>query len=454
MIWPNRGAGYAAVLGQRYVLRTFGAALVGRLSYGIVSVALVVALSQATGSYAWAGVAMACFGAGASFLAPARARLIDRHGPARVLPVLALSYGAVLGVLVVAAWGPGTPRPVLLALTLAAGACSPPLGPVMRVLWSDLLPDAGLRQRAFALDTVVEELLYVVGPVIAGAFIAAGVPALGVAASAVLVVAGTTALCASPAVRDRKPRGAARTGDGASTALDAGPDHRDGPDAAAAGPAGRAVAGGSREAEAPDRPEEPREPQEPGGPAGWLPPAVAAGALGVSLGALELLVVAFARDRHDLPAVAWIQAALSVGSAFGGFVYGARTWRTPALRRLALLAAAVSLPLVLSGLATNVYVLAAAAGCAGLFVAPALSTAYLVADERATDETRTRAGTWVNSAFNAGSAAGTTAAGLLLGPLPLWLCLAATALPTLAAAPAVLARRGAAVVGRDAEATG
>ncbi|MGW5349549.1 MFS transporter [Streptomyces sp. NPDC004031] len=389
---PARPA-YSAVLRRPHVLRTFGPALLGRLSYGTVFVPLAVALTRTTGSYAWAGAAVACFGLGASALAPLRARLIDRRGPRRVLPLLAAAYGAVLLALTAATWSPGTPRPLLVALTLAAGVCSPPLGPVMRTLWSALVPDPGLRQRAFALDTVAEEVLYVVGPLLAGVVIAAGNPAAGVGASAVLVVAGTLAMCASPAMRDAVPPVKAPPGAPAA---------------------------------------EPSPP--PRGRPAWLVPAAVAGALGVSLGAQELLVVAFARGHHDLAAVAWIQAAVSAGSVLGGTAYGARDWRTPARRRLALLAAALPVPLALAGLAHGVYVLAAVLGCTGAFVAPALSTAYLLADEEAAEDARTRAGTWVNSAFNAGHTVGTAATGVALGALPLWLCFVAAAVPTLLSA--------------------
>ncbi|WP_328915417.1 MULTISPECIES: MFS transporter [unclassified Streptomyces] len=377
------------MLRQPHVPRTFGAALVGRFSYGLIFLSLVVALSRATGSYAWAGTALACFGLSTSFLAPLRARLIDRRGPRRVLPVMAVAYAVLLAALTVATWGPGTPVWALVALTLSAGACAPPLGPVMRALWSDLMPDREMRQRAFSLDTVAEELLYVVGPLVAGLFIAFGNPALGVGVSALLALAGSLALAYAPITR------------------------RDRSDREAAGPA------------------EPG-PGAPVGATGPFAPAVVAGGVGVSLGALDLLVVAFAERHHHIAAVAWIQAALSVGSAVGGLAYGARAWRLTSRQRLPLLAVALSVSLGAAGLAPGIFPLAVAVGCAGLFVAPTLSTAYMAADECATPETRVRAGTWVNSAFNAGSSGGTTAAGLALGRFPLWLCFVAAALPTLA----------------------
>ncbi|QKW06638.1 MFS transporter [Streptomyces sp. NA04227] len=403
----HKAPSYSAVLRQPDVPRIFLAALTGRFSYGIVFVALTVALSRATGSYAWAGLSMAAFGLTASALGPLRARWIDRRGPRRVLPVLAVAYAAVLVALTAATWSPGVPPSALLALALLAGACAPPLGPVMRALWSALLPDPQLRQRAFSLDTVVEELLYVAGPLVAGLCITFGNPAFGVGISAVLVLVGSLAMAASPVLSKAAAPGSARD-----------PDADGGEEQAAEDAAARASLRRK----------------------GWLVPAAVAGGLGASTGAMGLLVVAFAHSRHHVEAVAWIQAAIAVGSATGGMLYGARTWRLSSAQRLPLLAIALAVVLGTAGLAPNLIVLAVAAGCTGIFIAPVLSTAYLYADECATPETRTQVGTWVNSAFNAGYAVGTAGAGLLLGGCPLWLCFVAAALPTLATA--VLALTG------------
>ena len=70
-----------------------------------------------------------------------------------------------------------------------------------------------------------------------------------------------------------------------------------------------------------------------------------------------------------------------------------------------------------------------AVGFAGLFLSPALATAYLVADERAGPGQRTKAGAWVNTAVNAGVSIGSAAAGLLVSHLPLEACFALVSLP-------------------------
>lgn len=384
--------GYAAVLRSPLAARTFLPALAGRLSYGIVFVCLAVALTRATGSYAWAGGALAGLGLAVAALAPARARLIDRYGARPVLPVMACTYATLLSALAAAA-SRSADRGLLLGLAVATGMCAPPLGPTMRALWNGLVPDAGLRQQAYSLDTVAEELLYVCGPLLAGVCIAVGHPAAGVVGSAVLVVGGTVGMVSSPAV-------------GAQPDVPAD-------DAAARG--GRRRLG-----------------------AGLVLPVLSAGSVGASLGALSLLVVAFASQHQRLTVVAWAEAGLAVGSVVGGLAYGARVWRAPLRVRLPLLVVGLGATQAAAGFAPAPLVLVFAVAAVGVWVAPTLTTAYLAADDAAPEGARTRAGTWVNSAFNAGSAAGTAAIGLAVDHWPLTACFpAAAAIPFLTGALAL-----------------
>lgn len=362
-------ASYRAVLRAPGALRTFGAALTGRLSYGVVFLALVVALTKATASYPVAGFCLALFAATLTVLAPVRAALIDRYGIRRALTPLAAVYATCLAALAAATYSAAA-VPLLAALCALAGAMAPPLGPTMRGLWSRLFDDERLRQRAFSLDTVAEELLLVGGPLLAGVFIALGVPSVGVAVSAVLVLGGTVAFVTSPVAGEPIRRAPAVT------------------------------RGRRREL------------------AGVLAPAAACAGAGFSLGTLNLLVVAVATQRGQPAAVAWIEAALATGSALGGLAYGAVSWRLSSRARLVVLGCVLGALLGLAGLSPSLVVLGAVVFAAGVFVAPTLTTAYLLADQRVGAAHRTQAGTWVNTAFNAGSTAGTAAAGVLATALP------------------------------------
>ncbi|MFJ9690673.1 MFS transporter [Kitasatospora sp. NPDC101183] len=388
---------YAAVLRTPHASRTFGAALVGRLSYGMVSLALVLAVKDAAGSYAVAGGVMAVFGLTSVFLSPARAALVDRYGPRRVLPPMAAGYAVALGALAVATARPGVPGAVLGVLAGVAGAGTPPLGPVMRAMWGELLPERGLLARAYSLDAVAEEVLFVAGPLLVGGLVKVAAPSVAVGVSAGLVLVGALALAASPVARGWSGAGrAAASEDGSSGAVVLR--------------------------------------------VRWAV-AVAAG-VGVALGALDLLAIAFADEQGAAQVVPWVLAALSAGSAVGGLAYGAVTWRATNRRRLAWLAIGLGAVLAATGLAPRPWLLVLGAALAGVFVAPAVTTAYLAADESAGPGARTRAGAWVNTALNAGSAAATAGAGLLIGRVPLPLCFALAAVPVLLAGAAAYVARG------------
>ncbi|MEV7124422.1 MFS transporter [Streptomyces sp. NPDC093260] len=380
---------YLAVLRLPGAGRTFGAALAARFAYGIVFLALVLTAERATGSYAVAGGVLAVFGLTSSLLAPYRARLIDRHGVHRALLPMAAACAALLALIALVGRQPGGPDAALWALGAAAGACAPPLGPFMRTLWRELVgDDERLLQRAYSLDTVAEDLLYVVGPLLTGALTALAEPALAVLLSAVLLLGGTAVLATSP------------------------------------------VAASFRGAASPPGPGGERAPAPPGRDPRWwtalLAPVLVTAGLGACMGAFNLLAVAFA-DRHGAAAsVSWVSAVLAVSSALGGLLYGAVRWRLSTRARLPLLTAVLGIFCVLSGQATGMVGLVALAGAVGFLMAPTLTTAYLIAGEVDSESRGTEAGTWVNTAFNTGNAAGSAGIGLLLSPLPLAWCYAVT----------------------------
>ncbi|MER7706027.1 MFS transporter [Kitasatospora sp. NPDC097605] len=410
--------GYRAVLAAPHAGRTFGAALLGRLSYGVVPLALLLAVRDATGSYSAAGAAMALFGLASVLLSPVRAGLVDRHGPRRALPPMAVLYTALLLAVAAATARPGTAPAALAALVVAAGACTPPLGPVMRTLWRRLLPDPALLRRAYSLDGVSEELLFVTGPLLVGVLLPLVGPSGAVVAGAALLLTGALLLVASPLAAAGVPEDGATEdgamGDGATGDVTTG---------------GRRT-GGRRS----------RRAGRLGGGRALRCAVLAAAVTGLALGALDLMVVAFAERQGRPEAVGWVLAALSVGSAVGGLGLGALDRPVPNAVRLPLLTAGLGLALAVAGLAPNLLVLGAVVALAGLFVSPALTTAYLVADEAVAPDARTRAGAWVNTAFNAGSAAGGASVGLLVGHLPLPLCFALAAAPALAAVPVLRSR--------------
>ena len=303
---------YRTVLRTPHAFGAFVSSLVGRLCYGVVGLSLLLTLTAGGRHYGFAGLVMALFGLTIVLVSPFRAWMVDRHGPRRALPPMAAGFAAILIAIAVISARSGVNDAGIAVLAAAAGACAPPLGVVMRTLWSALVDDRDVLQTAYSLDGVAEELLNVAGPVIAGVIVVAATPAAGLLVTAGLVVAGTGLFVRSPALRrwQTPMAGAASSAPGAAP-REAG--------------AGRAI----------------------------LAVAFVTGAVGLCLGGLGLVIVAFSQARHDPAAVAWIEAALSAGSALGGLGYGAVRWRICPQHRLALLAAGLVVVLIPAALSPN-----------------------------------------------------------------------------------------------------
>jgi MFS family permease len=361
-------ASYAAVLRVRHARPLLLAALLGRLSYAMAPLALVLQVHAATGSFARAGAASAVTALTSGVLAPVRGRLVDRYGQRRCLPPFALVYAVALGAVAPLA-GPGPVATVATMLLAAlAGAAAPPLAASMRVLWASLLGQGAALQTAYALDAVLEETVYTVGPLVAGGLAAAVDPAASLPAAAGLCLAGTLAFAASPVSQAWSGR----------------------QEGAPVGRAGAMAAPGIR-----------------------IMVASLVG-VGVANGIWDIGLVAAARDHGSAATGGVLLALMSAGSAAGGLLYGARSWRRPAGQRYLILLALLCLACAPMVVAPGLVALGAAAALVGLALAPAISSAYVLAAELAPAGTMTEAATWVTTASNVTAAGGIALAGALV----------------------------------------
>jgi predicted MFS family arabinose efflux permease len=352
-----RAGSYRDVLLLPSALRTFVPALLGRLSYGLLPLSLLFTVQQSTNSFATAGAAVATFGL-ASLSMPYKARLVDRFSQRRVLPPLAVGCSAALAVIACTTSN--------LVLVAAAGLLAPPLGPSMRSNWRLLTDGSPLKERAYALDAVSEECLFLGGPLLAGALISVASAPAALGCSAGLMIVGTLAMVTSPVTRHTKAAPASRH------------------------PLGPLVIPGLRR----------------------ILIVIVVTASGVSL---AYLCVAGVAQRAGHPgATGYVEAAIALGSVTGGLLWArrnhTRSWSTHLGGLIAILAAG----LLAASLATNLLVLGVVMAAAGVAVAPLFVVSYLAADIVTPPYQRTEASTWINTANNLGASAGSAVAGLLI----------------------------------------
>jgi MFS family permease len=361
---------YLAVLRLPHARPLLLASVVGRLSNATGPLSVVLFVQEETGSLAQAGAASATIALASGLLAPVRGRLVDRYGQRRCLPPMALAFAAALAGLVAVA-GPG---PAAVAATVglaaAAGAVAPPIGASMRVLWISMIGQGPRLQTAYALDAVLDELLFVTGPLLAGGLATVYQPAAGVLVTAGLSVAGTLAVVTSPVSR-------AQAGRSAETA-------------------GRARWAGAL-----------------GGP-GMRTLALSLAGVGAAIGIWEIGLVGAAREAGAAEEASLTLAAWAAASAVGGLWYGSRTWRRPAGQRYLALLAVLVLACAPMAATSSLLALGAVVALVGLVLAPLESSAYVLAAELAPPGTLTESGTWMTTAINVTGAAGLAVAGALV----------------------------------------
>ncbi|MDM7830714.1 MFS transporter [Cellulomonas edaphi] len=366
---------YRAILTTPGAMRVFVPSALGRTSLAMVTLSSVVLVADATGSYAVAGLASGALGMANVVAAPFRARYVDRVGQRTGLRLLSLGYAVGVAALVAStAWG--APDVLLVVLAALTGLSAPPVGAAMRMRWRLLVADPAQIQRAYSLDAVSEEIVFTLGPVVAGLVMAATVPAAGLVASAVLALVGcflmTSRSTAPPGARTRRPA----------------------PVRAARRPQVLRVRG-------------------------FVPVLVVTAATGVVVGSVSVVVPAQVAPDTTLAGI--LLAALALGSGIGGLTYGARDWRLPAPARLVGLAVAMAVACALLAVLPPVVLLALGLVLAGLALAPAMVSGYLVADVLTDEDVRMEAHTWVSTAVNAGEAVAFVVMGVVLdAATPAW----------------------------------
>ncbi|WP_370893180.1 MFS transporter [Janibacter sp. GXQ6167] len=352
---------YRQLLASSTTRRTYVLSSLGRSAYAMLPLLFLFTVRQASGSFAVAATAMSLV-ALTSLSMPVKSRLIDRHGQRRVL----VPFGVGVALALVAATGMAaaevTSPAAWWTVAVAQGLLAPPLGPAMRAQWRALAPAS--TRTAYALDAVTEEVLWLLGPAVAGLLLALGHAKHGLLVVPALILVGSFGLAWSP-VQGTLPE-------------------------AEAGVAARVL----------------RQPR--------LWPAL--GLMATFGGASALLftgVAARADSLHQPSLAAVTETVIGVGAVAGGLLWGRARVMGPAKRSvIALLGSwavlvAISTLVDLDSWALIALLLAGAAG------SPLWVITYEAADRAVKPSARTEASTWVTTMANLGGSGGTALAGLL-----------------------------------------
>lgn len=389
-------ARYTALLRPRDLREMFAVSILGRLPIGITGLAILLLVQTSAGSFAMGGLASGCYVAGLAALAPAVGRLIDRYGPRPMLLVSALLFPAALVCLTLAVRA-GLGAATIFALSAAAGAAFPPITVCMRTYLKRRFADDAQLTAAYSVESVLIELIFIVGPMFVALLVAFASPATAVLFAAASGLVGSMLFLRSPALQGWSVERRTRAG--------------------LLGPLGER----------------------------GFPPLIAVIlAYSTAFGLMEIGITAYAAERGQ-PALAGVLLGLmSGGSALGGLAYGSRSWGFPLSRQFAGALGLMGVGLAVLTLRWNPWAFSFWCVLAGVIMAPALIMQAMLVAKTARPEHSTEAFTWSTSALLSGVGIGLAAGGALLEIYDSRAALGAAALISLGAAlsAAVALRKG------------
>ncbi len=345
---------YSQLFAQPDMRRAILASIVGRLPIGIAGLAILLLVQANEASFSEAGLVTSAYLAGLAGIAPLVGRLIDRLGPRPVLLAAGLAYPIALAALV-SALTRDAPLALVLLLAVLAGASLPQVTTCMRTLYRRRLQDDAQLIAALSLDSVLIELVFILGPMLVAFLVTAASPATAVLFGALCGSIGALYVTRTPALV-QWPIDPTRPRDLLGVLRDAG---------------FRRLL------------------------------AVLLGYASV-FGLVEIGVATYAFERTQPALAGVILGVMSIGSALGGLAYGSRPWHLPLARQFALALVFMGIAVIPLAMISNPIVFCLIGALSGItMTAPLIIQSTMVARNMPTSQ-MAEAFTWVTTAMLCG----------------------------------------------------
>ena len=358
---------YRMVLADREARAFSFAGLVARMPLSMTGLGIVLLISITTDSFGRAGLVAAVMTITTALTAPWWGRLTDQVGQSRVLVITAAIFSISLCLLIMTV-ELGLPLTTTVLASVGVGLGFPTAGNCVRARWAHRFGRGPRLDTAYAVEAVLDEVIFIVGPVLA-TFLATSLnPALGLVAALVLGLVGALALASQ---RDTQP------------------------------------------------PTEPRRttetrPNQPLRMSLLVPIVVACMGLGAMFGGMEVVIVAFAKHAGILPLAGFLAMAWAVGSLVAGLITGTIEWQaTPGTRfrtgAVVLACSVLPLPFV-----SNPWLVSGLLILSGLAIAPTLIASVAVTESSVHPSRLTEALSWTSTGMAGGVALGAAGLGQII----------------------------------------
>lgn len=357
---------YVDFIRQPDVARLLLVALLTRMPVGMVGFAMLMFLRDHLGNFALAGLAVGINFVSMAAIAPILGRIIDRRGPRTPLIVTGIVQPLAL-LAILASAKLQLPFAFVAVAAALAGMFATPITTLTRTTWRHRFDSDDDRRTAFALDSVMIEINFTLGPALIATILATAGTTAAFATAIVAVVAALLIFFGSPALRYFKKS-------------EPGERHMLGPLT------------------------EPR----------LLVVFFATFGVTLCFGFLEVGYPAYA-TALAMPALAGVLLAVnSLGSALGGAIFGGLHLKAPMERQWACVIALMAVPVGLHALVSSPLAFGIVAFFAGALIAPSIASQSVLVSSMAPSKYATEAFTWSSTFIVSGLGAGMALGGFLV----------------------------------------
>lgn len=340
------------------------AGLIARYPLAMITLGIVTMISQTRGNYSLASLVATTYAVSGAFIAPQISRLADCYGQARVaFPASLVAAAAMAGLIIASHYH--APAWILFVIAAFIGVM-PSFGALVRTRWSKLFNGSLKLHSAFAYESIIDETIFMTGPVIAIYMSTTYFPEAGLAATIILLMGGCILFClqkkTEPAVSPR------RYSDGRPVILL---------------------------------------------PSVQLLTLILL-AIGAIFGTAEVTAVAFAQAQGNISGSMYPLAAYAFGSFIAGIIYGGSAIRMELSRQFLItimIAALTTLPLLI---VTNIWQLSLVLFIAGAACSPSIIIAMKLVERLVPKEKLTEGMTWATTGISIGLAIGISLSGQII----------------------------------------
>ncbi|HDR5276284.1 MFS transporter [Bacillus thuringiensis] len=337
---------------------------IARMPISMMGIGIVTMLSQVSGDYWLAGAVAATFTLSSALLAPHISRMADQLGQSRILlPTTGISVFFTILLLLCTKYE--APYWTLFLSALCAG-CMPNMSAMVRARWTKLYRGSHKLHTAFSFESVVDEICFIIGPVLSVSLSVMFFPEAGPLLSSVFLTIG---VCLFTMQKSTEP------------------------------------------------PVHPRDITNNGTvfKIGSLRVLVfTLIAIGTIFGTIDVVSVAFAEQQGNTVAASFVLSVYAIGSCLAGLIFGTLKLNTPPYNQF-LIAVTLSmitmLPLVFVNSITWLVVIVF---FAGLSVAPTMIITMGLVEKIVPESKITEGMTWAITGLGIGVSLGSAIAGLVI----------------------------------------